>query len=316
MNAIKRLFFIINCLLEKEHTIQELQTKINFEFGEEIGSQHKDIKKDLDKLKLLGFNVSEKSRVRKKDNLNDRYKTVGSKYKIESTPYHLNLKNSEVELIQNIIRNNSLNSSEISMLFKKIFYYLNIDLDEIIKEEFEKDSKLYIKVKKRLKEAIELRKKVIFEYKAPDKESKKVVGYPYKIEQDHKKIDRLLLLNSYDSYTEYNLERIESEPEILTNEPICSYFPSLKRAKLKLTGYLANSYHLLPEEKLIEKKDNYMIIETPFISEFRLTQKIMKYGYQMELLEPESAINYLKEELNKLNKVYEKEKIFTTDEDR
>lgn len=307
MNAIKRLFFIINCLLEREYTIQELQKELQYSFGDEIGSQHKDINKDIEKLKILGFNISEKSRTREKDSLNNRYKTVGSKYKIESTPYQLNLKTSEIELIQDILKKNSLNSSEISMLFKKIFYYLNVDLDEIIKEEFEKDSKLYIKVKKKLKDAIQLRKKITFEYKSPDKESKKVIGYPYKIEQDHKKIDRLLLLNAYDNYTEYNLERIQSEPEILINDPICSYFPSLKRAKLKLTGYLANSYHLLPEEKLIEQKDDYKIIETPYVSEFRLTQKVMKYGYQMELLEPESAILYLKEEIKQLTKVYEKE---------
>lgn len=298
MNAVKRLFFIINCLLEREYNIQELQKKIQLSFGDEIGSQHKDIKKDIEKLKLLGFNVSCKKRTRKK--FKDEIKTTGSLYKIESTPYHLNLSSKELELIQDIFKSYSLNKAEISMLFNKIFYYLNIDLDEIIKEEIKKDNDLYLEVKRKLTYAIEIRKKVSFHYKAPDKEIKIVIGYPYKIEQDHKKIDRLLLLNSYNTYTEYNLERIKSEPEILQNEPICNEFPILKRAKLKLTGYLANSYHLLPEEKLIEKKDNYMIIETPFISEFRLTQKVMKYGYQMELLEPESAINYLKEEISKL----------------
>jgi hypothetical protein len=307
MNAIKRLFFIINCLLEKEYTIQELQKELQLSFGDGIGSAHKDINKDIEKLKILGFNVSEKSRTREKDNLNNRYKTVGSKYKIESTPYHLNLNSKELELIQDIFKSYSLNKAEISMLFNKIFYYLNIDLDEIIKEEINKDNDLYLKVKRKLSSSIEIRKKVSFEYKAPDKELKIVIGYPYKIEQDHKKIDRLLLLNTYGNYTEYNLERIKSEPEILHNEPICNEFPILKRAKLKLTGYLANSYHLSPEEKLIEQKDDYKIIETPFISEFRLTQKVMKYGYQMELLEPESAINYLKEEINKLTKVYEKD---------
>ena len=53
------------------------------------------------------------------------------------------------------------------------------------------------------------------------------------------------------------------------------FFPYI--AKFKIFYPVNITYHLDKGEKIIEKNQNYYIIQTRYISDFRLIQKVLKY---------------------------------------
>ncbi len=297
MNRDIRLFFIIQKLLEKHYTALELQNIIIKSF--DFFPQPKEIYKDIDRIKKLGFNISETPRKR----------NLGTRFKIEKTPFNYSLKENEKELIKDIFKTYKNNDYVLTGLFNNIGSLLNFNLEEIIEDKFVKpESKLYLEIKKTIKKACSERKKISFLYNAIGKEARISTGFPCNFETDDKKVERFCLyMSDYPEeyrYIDYNLERIQEVP-IISNEVMFGEFVDIF-ARFKIYPPTSFSYHLSKYDK-IESRDeenNTITIRSKYYTSFRLVQKLFKYSDTVEIIEPDSARIMMMEKILKMQKLY------------
>ncbi len=296
MKQIERIIFIINCLIEKPYTIRELQNLVCEKFSISLNHIYKDLKLiDENGFTIPGLNEHNPSNLR-----------------IESLPFNFPLFEENKELIHDLFNTYSNNSVQLSSFFERLSSFLNFELENIISEdnlvnyEGKED---YKKIKKSLEKAKLIKKKIHFKYRAVDKEIKEYYGFPYQIEKDEKKVERVIIYHdSIKKYGEYNLDRIKSIPVILYNDTLPEEFPTFF-CHFKLYPPVSRSYHILrplENELSYDDEEGTKIIKARYFTSFRLMQKLFKYGEYVEILDPPDAREEMKKRILKMKSLYEK----------
>jgi predicted DNA-binding transcriptional regulator YafY len=299
MDSFARIIFIINKLMEAPHTVRQLEEKMfdEFKLGSPVSDQQ--IYNYLKALRKFGFIISKSKKT----------KNSGELLKIEAMPFKLNLKEEEREFINDLFSSYPNQQTVMGSFFDTINNYLNFDLENIIQKEelVEYENKeIYPKAKKVLEKAKQQRKKVSFKYEPVSKEIKTMLCFPYRIEKDEKKTERVLAYNDYfKSYSEYNLARFRSIPEIMEHEVFNGEFPTLF-ARFKLYQPVVSSYHYLPGEikESTDDEEGSVIVKVRYFTPFRLVQKLLKYGEHAEIIEPKDAREEMKKRILNMSNLY------------
>src|ERR1051326_6696566 len=198
MENIARTVFIVNKLLEAPYTVSQLKFQLSEELKTAKPVNDSQIYKYLEELKKLGFMVTKSKRTKKS----------ASAYRVESTPFRLTLKEEEKEFIRDLFASYPNQQGTMTGFFETLNNYLNFDLENIIGKEGTIDyenQEIYLKTKKVLERAKQQKKKVSFKYLPVGKEIKPFSGFPYRLEKDEKKTERVILYNDYfGNYSECN----------------------------------------------------------------------------------------------------------------
>lgn len=271
--ALKRLFLIINFLLQNYMSISELISELELN---NVFSTTRDILKDLAKLELVGFKLEKTKRSK-----------VGSRYKILKTPFVFDFTENDVYLVKNILKDSNENPESLKNLFEKISLYNGLNFDTFFSIPLDKDKKSYIENRDILKKAVDKQAKVKISYKSINSNvEKEHEGFAIKFTRDEKGTERVFLFfTNKDQVLEFNIERITSKPivdEYITNKLKISE----KKAKFKLYGQASKAYHLIKGERILAESQEYKIIETSYINNFSIIQRLFKYGELCEILEP------------------------------
>lgn len=271
--AIKRLFLLINLLLQNSLSISELILDLERNY---IFSTPRDIQNDLDKLELVGFEVSKSKRSKN-----------GIRYKILKTPFKFDFTDNDIYLVKNILSESNENPEELKLFFEKLASYNGLEFDDFFSKPIDKTSENYIKNRAVLRKAVEKQALVKILYRSIISTTEKEhEGFAIKFSRDEKGTERVFLYSpKNDQVLEFNIERIQSPPivdEYKTNK----YKIPEKKAKFKLYGQAAKAYHLIKGERVSTEFEDDKIIETTYINNFSIIQRLFKYGELCEILEP------------------------------
>ncbi len=303
MNTLKRFFFVINKLIESEHTIKQLEEKFYDEYKNiyQTPTRHA-FKSDIDRLIESGFLLEEGK------------SGVSTSYKIIKTSLNYTLNNSDKQLLKEIFETYSNNNIGLQKFFEKIGEVLNFKIKDLIPIQDiskYKNKDIYLQVKTKLQEVINNYlgevKEISFEYLPINKNQTSVWSvFPYKIEIDHKKTERVYVYNKNPKVPKYfNLARIMSVP-VIHNESISKeeIFKNYDVVKFRLYPPVSRSYHLCIGEKKIIENEETVIIETPFLTSFDLCQKVLKYGQYAEIINHPESIEKMKQIIEDMKKRY------------
>ncbi len=86
------------------------------------------------------------------------------------------------------------------------------------------------------------------------------------------------------------------------------YFSKIPKVKYKLSGYAAYIFQEDRVQRIIEKQDDYIIVESLIYSEFNFIQKLLMYGCDCKILEPQEFKEKFIQEIKKIGSVYEENK--------
>lgn len=271
--ALKRLFFIINFLLKDSLSISEIVSELE---KNNIFSTPRDIQNDLNKLELVGFDVTKSKR-----NKN------GVHYKILKTPFKFDFTDNDIYLVKNILKESNENPEKLKLFFEKIVLYNGLTFEDFFSKPIDKNNKGYIENRDILKKAVDKQALVKILYKSIiSNVEKEHEGFAIKFTRDEKGTERVFLFfPNKDQLLEFNIERIVSKPivdEYTTNKLKISE----KIAVFKLYGQAAKAYHLIKSEEILSETEDYKIIKTNYINNFSIIQRLFKYGELCEILEP------------------------------
>lgn len=310
-DKLTRLFFIVNKLLEKPYTVNQIANMLTNQFSlDKLPSKHM-INDDLNKIKKAGFKLE-----------TDKQSKEFS-YKIKKTPFQYTLDKENIDLIQNIFSTYSNNPVLLENFFQKISTLLQFDLKDVIPEHDVskyKNKEIYFDIKNILQKAIHdshlTHRKVKFNYLSAENDAKgndpiTHETFPHRIEITEKKIEKIWVYNRQpNTPKQFNINRIVDIPELIEETVEKDYIAStLDYAKFRLYPPASRTYNLctwLHESKEIEDPEKeIVIIRTPYYTAFDLFQKIMKYGEYAQVLEPLEARDMIKERISKMLKIYD-----------
>lgn len=233
-------------------------------------------------------------------------KSNNQKYELISHPFDYDIPKSQL--------------NAISKLYKSV--YEKIDLDEVLSMEnfFQKllslvknaDTKTFLSnfyffkhidknILRDLLTHCKNKNQIIFLYNSPKSGPKEIEIIADKLSF---KSEKLYLWGQNLTHKEYSYFAVERILKILSIKlsKDNKEFPSIK-VIYELKNQ--NDYILKPDENLIEKKEDSLIIEANSKNEFNLMQRILYMADDCKILEPESFKNKLLNKLKSMEKSYE-----------
>jgi predicted DNA-binding transcriptional regulator YafY len=294
MKNIKRLLIVLETL-SKEDEVRYEDLKLRLE--QEVGSFDKsNLSRDIKKLKDLGFTFSNKKGVYRLLEFNKYNKTVFRFLKLY------------VE----------------ADLFKEISHGKSNNRDFIITHEFSKDID-YETLTKIIK-AISESKELDISHKGYKKTSneKTYTLQPYFIREfksrwyvigfvnDHLRVfsvDRIINATTTNTIFKPSIHKKNDLIDIISNTYGVSYSLEAKLETIKLKFDISQLRYLksvpfYENQKIIEENTTNFILELFSYDTYELRQEILKYGSNVEVLEPLLLRNWVKSEISKIAQAY------------
>jgi predicted DNA-binding transcriptional regulator YafY len=294
MKNIKRLLIVLETL-SKEDEVRYEDLKLRLE--QEVGSFDKsNLSRDIKKLKDLGFTFSNKKGVYRLLEFNKYNKTVFRFLKLY------------VE----------------ADLFKEISHSKSNNRDFIITHEYSKDID-YETLTKIIK-AISESKELDISHKGYKKTSheKTYTLQPYFIREfksrwyvigfvnDHLRVfsvDRIINVTTTNTIFKPSIHKKNDLIDIISNTYGVSYSLEAKPEIIKLKFDISQLQYLksvpiYENQKIIEENTTNFILELFSYDTYELRQEILKYGSNVEVLEPLLLRNWVKSEISKIAQAY------------
>ena len=241
-------------------------------------------------------------------------KNTGYKYILKSHPFTLNFNEEEFNGLFNILKNISCFNDwnlmvDIDTLFKTIRDNLSPESRKLMgfatKPRFlNTDSKVEHKILHSLEKYCKEKRTILLKYLSPESGEKLVEVIADKISFENCAL-YLWCYNLELDETQYlRIDRIKDIKVV--NLSKTNYKSKLCTIKYKLTGISGLTYVPAIDEKIIERTDKEIIIEAKVRNKFRYVQKILYYGSDCTLIDPETLKHEIIAKLESMLCIYNK----------
>ncbi len=298
-----RIILIFDMLLKGPCTDKEINRKLQKEIKD-----GRELSKDticiyLNTLRLLGCDISRPSK-------NNNYK-----YILTSHPYNLSLTEKEVQNLIELRKHVSTlckwkTAVEIDELFDTLFKNSNQSTKKLFfsaKKIFlsrEVSSEKFFQKVKQLDKYCKQSKTLTLIYKSPESGEKNIILTAEKITMEN----GAFYLWGYNEEKETSmylrLDRIQSIKTVSLQENRVTPALNLKAKYILKTGKEQN-YFLTDEDRIVEKKEDAIIIESIITNKFRFFQKVLSYGSDCTILNPPEIKNEMTHNLSKILGIYD-----------
>jgi predicted DNA-binding transcriptional regulator YafY len=298
-----RVMAILKMLKERPHS----EAEINENFKNDI-IVSRELSKDsiwlyINTLKALGCQIS---RPTKKNEY---------KYTLKEHPFKLNLTDQEIKALIEVRKYiATLSSWEISCNFDKFINTVCEFLDEENKKILLKHCKLASReidytlkmdLIKDIEYYCEENKGILIHYSSPSGQKKQITFICEELKYENGAL-YLWGSNAELEETQYlRVDRIES----IKKANVESFRPTKQPAKAiyKLYGLHSISYQPADLEEIIDKDEKSITIQAPMKNKFKLVQKILSFGLDCEVLEPEELKYELYKKLRVMSQLYDED---------
>lgn len=284
-----RALLILSLLLEKPLSRREIEKALKNDIITSKSFSLDTIRVTLNTLKAVGCVIS-------RPTLKNNYK-----YILCSHPFGFELTQEQVKCLA-LIRHNLVNIGDwqlildINELYKKIcsttknIYYI----------ESMNNSEPMFDINKELLKAIlkcsANKNKMTIEYTSPENGIENLDIIADKVIYESNNLYICCYSFKYNEYTCLRVDKIKSVKEVSLHSHIIE--KKEYTAVYKVKGDSVSTYKLIEGEKIIEKTQNYILVEAKVTNEFKFTQRLLSFGQDFLLKSP----NELKEKLiNKLH---------------
>ena len=237
-------------------------------------------------------------------------------YVLEEHPFRIKFSKKDLMLL-NKIRNYILDQRDWKNVIKINRFYDKIS--EIIENGELKDilkyKKPFAKIRPEIISVLEketiINKEIIINYASTSKRINKINIIPDKIFCESGKLYIWAWYFKRNSYSYFNVEKIISIPDIKKtdyNPPKGKYF-----AIYELYGDGIKDFICEPEEKILSKKENKLVISYNVVNEFKFFQRLLAFGKDFNLLEPDFAKKELSNKLSLILERYKNETFCTAE---
>jgi len=229
-------------------------------------------------------------------------------YFMTKSPFGLEIKDYEADILNNIRQNLAYFNDwqllfKINLLFRKIAKLSNDENTENIFLNHEPLKNINLDLFLELLTLIRNKRTVEIQYKSGSSENSKL-----KIKLDHIVYENNHLyfcgyLFKHNEYAYLEVENLKNITKIYTNSN--ENTPEINMvARYKIDSSIAKEFILNSDEKIVEKTDDYMLIDSKVYSEFIFLQRILALGNKCELLYPENLREKLINKLKNIKKRY------------
>jgi len=231
-------------------------------------------------------------------------------YVLEQNPFKINFSKKQLQTLEKI-RKNILEQRNWKAVLKLNKFYDKIAelLEDGELKDILKYRKPFAKVKPEIIEAIEneriLNKEIIINYASTSKRVNKINIIPDKIFCDAGKLYIWAWYFKRNSYSYFNTEKILSIENIKNTK---YEIPKEKYVAIyELSGESTKDFSCEPEEKILLKNDEKIVISYNVVSEFKFFQRLLAFGSDFKLTEPENAKAELFKKLSLITERYKDE---------
>lgn len=231
-------------------------------------------------------------------------------YVLEEHPFKINFSKKDLKIL-NKIRDYVLEQKDWKTVIKLNNFYDKIS--EIIEDGELKDilkyKKPFAKIRPDVLSVIEnediINKEIIINYASTSKKINSINIIPDKIFCDAGKLYLWAWYFKRNSYSYFNVEKILSIPDIkktdykITKEKYIAIY--------ELKGESLKEFLCEPEEKILRKENDKIVVSYNVVNEFKFFQRLLAFGRDFTLLAPVSAKEELSKELSLILERYKNE---------
>lgn len=239
-------------------------------------------------------------------------KAEGSKYKLLSHPFELQISDEQIKSLIKIYKTISRNIElkELIMLEKFLHKISDIIKNPQLKDALQKVSlfnSLNLQMVEQLITHCERKDQILVLYNSPHSGTKQIEIITDKVEFTNNKLYLYWTSLEYGQYSYFLISRIIS---ILAIKASKSKLPEIKNLRV---GYELkinpSEVRLTDSEKLVEIKDGILIVENNSSNPFIIKQRVLSLGYNCKVLYPESFKNDIINTLKEMREEYCDDKI-------
>lgn len=280
LSDTNRLLLILQALIEGSKTKLEL---VNYLMANRIEVSTFTLSRDIGKLRKRGYGIPKPTK---------RNKYL---YQMVSVPFHLNFSTGEIyalkESYKQLVNTRSPEQAAMAQFLRRLQMFLPLTerhvMDSLLNEEPIGDAMRPIL--EHCKQLIRKRQQALIPYR-------RLRGEPRQIKADM--VDLTFVDNywylivfdwDYQKWLELRVDRIDGEIELQpsrrqmkkTDRPV-------QYALFRLYSPLAKTYRPRQGEEILtdEKHPDCILVKTPYLSELRFVQRILRYEQHAEVLEP------------------------------
>lgn len=233
-------------------------------------------------------------------------KTEGSKYVLLSNPFELKITDEQIQSIAKIYKSISKNIEVEDLLYLENFFYklANIIKNEKYTETLNKISLFNNIDKNMLNQLIEACKNkytLIINYNSQSSTIKNIELKANKLEFTNSKLYLYGVSSNYKNYSSFLVSKILSIPAIKLKSDI------QENEQLEVTyktNIPKNELFLQENEEIISQDNEYTTIKIKNSNKFFITQRILSYGDQCEVLSPCSYKQEIIDTLKQMQETY------------
>lgn len=230
------------------------------------------------------------------------------KYKLISHPFVLNISEKELNALIHLRENytNNINWKEINTI-NSIYEKIGLLTEKKTQIEIIENTKplrnIDYKILYEISKPQVIGKKVNITYISPEFGKEDIDIIPRKINYENQKLYLQCFNFKYNSNSTLNIERILK----INNINFSNNFElSIEyEVKYKLSGNSLKTFELKDYEKIIEKTNNYIIINAKVSNEFLFIQRILQFGNDFNIISPDFFREKLLEKLKLIKRGYE-----------
>ena len=217
-----------------------------------------------------------------------------SRYVITAHPFELKLSDEQIQSVikiyKSIVKNMDVKELlSMERFFEKIGSYIKNDdfIADIRKISMLRD--IDKKLLEDLLDCCDRKEQIVIQYNSPNSGEKSIELIADKIDSSNGKIYLYGTGFEYMQYGSFLVSRIKKINEIKIEKTIPE---NLKEFRITYTLECSpDKLNLADNEKIIEKHNNYAVIEMKTSNDFLAKQKLLEYGPICKVLEPESLKN-------------------------
>lgn len=234
-------------------------------------------------------------------------KAEGSKYKLVSHPFELNVTEEQIKSLVKVYKTiaRNIDLKELIMLEKFLRKISGIIKNPQLSESLNKVSSfnsLDINLVEKLIAHCERKDQIIILYNSPRSGNKQIEIVTDKVEFNNNKLYLYGTSLEYEQYSYFLISRIISIAAVKVSK---SNLPDLKELRV---GYELrmnpSELKLTDDEKLVDIKDGILTVENFATNPFIVKQRVLSLGYACKVLYPESFKNDIIKTLKEMREEY------------